>query len=284
MEGKVPGQEESRNGSKASRDIFEIINNRRSIRHFTDKPISDATLETILEAGIRAPFAAQLYSMTYTRNSEKIKKLKPIGVYPTTKVLIVFFVDSRKLFKIIQRKGYAYNYDDGILLWMGIQDATLVAANVILAAEALGLGSVLLGATPMKADLVSKIFNVPDRVFPVVALCLGYPDTSVETEVRPRFPLKFSTFEDAYHDLSESEIQECMKAMDEGFMTQGYYIKVLKKKVPLMQGKDNIRLDKYSWSEHISRKYSQRRRLKEDGLPKDEALLSIIKRHGFHVD
>lgn len=269
--------------TEVPKDIFEVIHNRRSIRHFTEKPVSDSTLKKILEAGIRAPFGAQLYSMVYTRDKEKMKKLRTIGIYPSTKVLILFFVDFRKLEKMIQERGYQYNYDDGMLLWLAIQDAVLVAENVILAADALGLGSVLLGAPPLKADLVSKVCDVPNRVFPVVALCLGYPDPSVKINIRPRFPLKYIAFKDSYHDLSKLEIKECMRAMDEGYIAQGYYMKILKKKIPLMKGKDEVDLNKYSWSEHISRKFSQGCSIKVEGLHTEESLFSIIRRYGFNI-
>lgn len=269
---------------RPSRDIFEVIHNRRSIRQFTNKPISNSILEKILKAGIRAPFSAQLYSIIYTRDPEKMKQLRIVGVYPSTKTLLVFLVDFRKIEKIILQRGYRYDYDDGMLLWLAIQDATLVAENIILAADALGLGSVLLGATPLKVDLISKVLKVPQRVFPVIALCLGYPDRSVETDIRPRFPLKYTAFKDSYHDLSESEIQECMKAMDKGYITQGYYIKIAKGKIPLMKGKDDIGLDRYSWSEHISRKISQGRSIKVESLRVEEPLFSIVRRFGFNLD
>ena len=259
---------------KTSSDLFRIINNRRSIRKFIEKPITDEILNQILEAGIKAPFAAQLYSIVYTRDKEKMKKLR-IGVYSTTQLLMIFLVDFRKIEKIITQKNYNYDYDDGILLWLGIQDATLVVENVILAADALGLGSVLLGGAPLQTDIIKEVFNIPTRVFPVVGLCLGYPDYTAETDVRPRYPLKYTAFEDAYHDLTESEILECMKSMDEGYITQGYYIK-LQAKIPLKKGKDIIDYDKYSWSEHQSRKYSQ-------GSWKKESILSILKRHGFNL-
>ena len=265
---------ETKNVQNTSDNIFEIINNRRSIRKFTEEPISDDVLEKILQAGIRAPFAAQLYSIVYTRDLEKMKKLK-IGAYSSSQLLMIFFVDFRKIEKIIKQRNYDYDYDDGMLLWLGIQDASLVVENVILAAEAYGLGSVLLGAAPLQADLITETFNIPSRVFPVVGLCLGYTDTSFETDIRPRYPLKYTAFEDSYADLSEKEIQECMKAMDEGYFTQGYYIK-LQAKVPLKKGKDIIGYDKYSWSEHQSRKYSQ-------GSWKTESILAILTRHGFNL-
>ena len=257
------------------KDIFEIINNRRSIRRYSEKEISNKVLEKILKAGFRAPFAAQLCSVVYTRDKEKMKQFKGVGLYPTTKVFMVFFIDFRRMEKIMSQRGHTYDFDDGMTLWLGIQDVTLVIENVILAAESLGLGSVLLGVIPLKADLVADIFNVPKRVFPVVGLCLGYPDQTVETAVRPRFPLKHSAFEDSYKNLSDNDVKECMKNMDEGYLTQGYYIKQ-NAKIPLKEGKDEIGYDKYSWSEHISRKFSQRKKI-------SDTLLSIIKKHGFEM-
>lgn len=189
---------------------------------------------------------------------------------------MVLLVDFAKLEKIIKQKGYSYDFDDGMALWLAIQDVSLVAGNIILAAEARGLGSVLLGGAPQKADLISDVLGVPDRVFPVVGLCLGYPDPSVETDIRPRFPLELTAFEDTYRDLSDTDIQSCMKGMDEGYLTQGYYMKIVPK-VPLENGKEPVDHDRYSWSEHISRKFSRGTR---GSL---EPLLSILRRHGFNL-
>ena len=259
------------------KDIFSIMHDRRSIRKFTDKKVTKEVLEQILTAGFRAPFAAQLCSIVYTSDKEKMKMLKGIGIYPTTQVLMIFFVDYDRMEKIIRARGYENIFDDGMSLWLGIQDATLVIENVILSAEALGLGSVLLGVIPQRADIVSEVFNVPQRVFPVVGLCLGYPDPSVETEIRPRYPLKYSAFEDEYKALDETAVKECMKSMDEGYVTQGYYIKN-KAKIPLPDGKeDDIDYDKYSWSEHISRKHLR------EGWG-DDPLINVIRRHGFKID
>jgi nitroreductase len=252
------------------------MHNRRSIRKFTDKEITKEVLEQILTAGFRAPFAAQLCSIVYTSDKEKMKKFKRIGVYPTTQILMIFFIDYDRMEKIIKARGYENIFDDSMSLWLGIQDATLVIENVILAAEALGLGSVLLGAVPQRADTVSEVFKVPQRVFPVVGLCLGYPDPSVETEIRPRYPLKYSAFEEEYKVLDETEIKECMKSMDEGYITQGYYIKN-KAKIPLPEDKEDIiDYDKYSWSEHISRKHLRK------GWG-DKTLIDIIREHGFKI-
>ena len=258
-------------------NIFKLIDSRRSIRKFTDKPIPQEILDSILHAGIRAPFAAQLYSIVYTRNKDKMKALR-IGVYSSTPVLLIFCIDFQKIEAIVKSRGYTYDYDDGMLMWLAIQDASLVAENVILASEAYSLGSVLLGAAPLQADKIKAEFKLPDRVFPVIGLCLGYPEpeTYKETDIRPRFPMKYTIFEDEYQRLTEEGLTECMRAMDDGYLTQGYYMK-LKAKVPLQKGEDKFGWDKYSWSEHQSRKYSQ-------GLWSDEKLLTILKRFGLNLE
>ncbi len=258
-----------------SNSIFEIINNRRSIRKFLDKDIPEEIIEKILKAGFRAPFAYQATSIVYTSDKEKMNALKKLGIYPSTKVFMIFLVDFNRIEKIVQERGYTYDFDDGMLLWLGIQDTSLVAENLILAAEACGLGSVLLGNAPLYTELIGQIFKLPKKVIPVVGLCLGYPDPKYLMDIRPRFPLKYSAFKDEYSDYSKTDMHECMKAMDEGYITQGYYIK-LNAKIPLFKKEDKIDMDKYSWSEHISRKITQ-------GIWSEKTLLDVLREQGFNL-
>jgi hypothetical protein len=60
---------------------------------------------------------------------------------------------------------------------------------------------------------------------------------------------------------------------NERYLAQGYCIKE-KIRVPLREGNDEIGFDKYSWSEHISRKFSQRRGA-------DNPLFPVLKKHGI---
>lgn len=254
--------------------VFDVINNRRSIRKYLDKPVSDEILAQILEAGFRAPFAAQLCSVIYTHSREKMKEAG-IGVYPTAPVHLIFFIDFVRMEKIMKKRGHEYGSDDMFTIWLGMQDVVLVIENLTLAAESLGLGSVLYGMVPARADKIAKTFNVPKRVFPVVGMSLGYPDPTEETEIRPRFPLEMSAFKDEYRDHTDEDIEICMKKMDEGFIAQGYYMKS-RIKVPLGDKEDTIGFDKYSWSEHISRKFRNPDR-------RGDSLLEILRRHGFDL-
>lgn len=253
--------------------LFQVIQNRRSMRLFLKKPIPEEVLDDILQAGFRAPFAAQLCSVVYTRDPKKIKKLRFMGAYPTTQVLMFFLVDLHRHERVMSERGHTYNFDDTLALWLGIQDVTLVVENLILAAEAHGLGSVLLGAAPNVADKIAEVFDIPKRAFPVVGLCLGYPDPAEHTEIRPRYPLRFSAFEEKYQDPTHPELLEAMKVMDEGYLAQDYYVE-RNIKIRLRKGKDTIDYDTYSWCEHISRKFIS-------GGWSKTSLLEILRNHGF---
>jgi nitroreductase len=255
--------------------VLDIINNRRSIREFLDKPVRQEVLIEILEAGFRAPFAAQLCSVVYTRDRDKMTEAG-IWTYPTAPVHLIFFIDFARLEKIMTKRGHEYGYDDMMAIWLGMQDVVLMIENLTIAAESVGLGSVLYGMAPLKTDEIAKTFNVPKRVFPVVGMSVGYPNPEENTEIRPRFPIEMAAFEDEYRHHSDDDIEVCMKRMDEGFIAQGYYIKS-KTKVPLVDEEDTIGFDKYSWSEHISRKF-------RSAFRRGDPLLEVLRRQGFNLE
>ncbi len=251
----MKAQEESDSDSTSlTSDFFEIINNRRSIRDFTDKPIPDVILKKILTAGTRATYSAQLCSIIYTSDKEKIQKLRKIGVYPTTQTLLIFLIDIRKLERLLSFYGRKHTLDREVSIWLGLQDVFLVISNILLAAEALGLSSILLERIPIHSKLVSETFNIPSRVIPAVGMSLGYRDPSVKTEIRPRYPQETVVFEDTYRDISEYEMNHLMEIMDSGTFKREFYIKE-RVKVLLKQKKGESDFSPFSWLDHVERKF-----------------------------
>jgi hypothetical protein len=172
------------------------------------------------------------------------------------------------------RRGWKLAQNDLSLLLFGIQDAALMAENMVIAADSLGLGSCFLGSAPYQAESIIEQYKLPKRVFPLVQLSMGYP--AEDPPPRPRYPLEFTLFEDEYPEFSEELIAQAMTEMDEGYMAQGYY-----RKAGLQIGLEGDRqetntFDTYGWTEHISRKAGQ-------WLPDPEALLEPLARCGFHV-
>ena len=75
-------------------------------------------------------------------------------------------------------------------------DTALCAQNVVVAAESIGLGICYIGAVRNEPQLASDLLELPDHVYPVFGLCLGYPDQ--DPEVKPRLPLSVMFKENSY--------------------------------------------------------------------------------------
>jgi FMN reductase (NADPH) len=225
--------------------VIQTMLNHRSVRKYTKQKPGDETIQTIVRAGQQAPFASQLYSVLLTR------KKAPFGA----PLWFTICVDLYKLERFMKLRNWEVVTNDLSLLFFGIQDAAYMAQNMVVAGESLGLFSCFLGAAPYIADKIARDFKLPPRVFPLVQLVMGYP--AEEFPPRPRWPLSFTLFEDQYPDLSDEQVAEAMKVMDEGYLDQGYYARQ-KAKIRLENDrKETFTYEDYSWTEHISRKWGQ---------------------------
>jgi len=245
--------------------VIETMLNRKSVRSYKDESPSDEIIETVVHAGQQAPFASQLYSVLLSR-----KKGNPFGA----PLLFTICLDVHKLELIMARRNWRFITNDMDILILGIQDAALMAENMVIAAESLGLGSCFLGAAPYMADRIAEEYDLPKRVFPVVQLTMGYP---AEEEVpRPRYPIEFVLFEDTYPEFSDETIARAMKQMDEGYLAQDYYRKA-QYIIPLEGNrKETFAFDNYGWTEHISRKWGQ-------WHPSPDQLLAQLSKRGFNI-
>ena len=221
--------------------------NRKSIRKYEPNPPSDELIKTIVKAGMQAPYAAQLYSIILSRNREEHPFKAPL--------LFTICFDAHKLELIMTRMNWKMITNDLSFMMLAIQDAALMAENMVIAAESFGMGSCFLGHTPNIAAKLAKQYNLPKRVFPLVQLTIGYPAEDHPT--RPRYPMEFVLFEDEYPEFTEEEIQNAMKVMNEGFLVQDYY-KQDRFMLPLeVDRKETFTYENYSWCEHQSRKWGQ---------------------------
>jgi nitroreductase len=241
--------------------------NRKSIRRYRDEIPTDEVIKSIVRAGQQAPFVSQLYSVLLSRKKDGT----PFGA----PLLFTICVDFHKLqLFMARRKWKIVSYDLAMLLY-GIQDASLMAENMVIAAESMGLGSCFLGDAPFKADKIVEEYKLPERVFPLVQLVMGYPAESPPP--RPRYPMEFVLFEDEYPEFSQEQIDEAMREMDDGYLAQDYYRRA-KYIIPLEdEREESFTFEDYSWTEHISRKWGQWFRSPQD-------LLKQLSACGFQLN
>lgn len=249
-------------------ETIETLMNRKSVRKYTDRKLSRDELETIVRAGQRAPFASQLYSVLFSTKG---------SIAFNAPIWFVICVDAYKLERFMRLRGWKIVTNDLTLLLLGMQDAAYMAENMVIAAESLGIGSCFLGEGSINAsriETLSKRFELPKGVFPMVELVMGYPDEDFPT--RPRYPLAFTLFEEKYPELSDEEVEKAMKVMDDGYLEQEYY-KRQRAKIRLEDGReDSYTFKNYSWTEHISRKWGQWARSPDE-------LLDTLNKRGFSL-
>ncbi len=247
--------------------VIKALMAHRSIRRYTDAVPSDEVVATIVRAGQQAPFAYQMGSVLLSRKRER----NPFGV----PLFFTICVDAHRTELVMAERGWKLASNDLHVLLFGMEDAIMMAQNMVVAAESLGLGTCYVGSAQYRSLAIAKEYSLPERVFPVVGLAAGYP--AEDPPVRPRYPLGFTLFEDCYPELDEAKVMQAMQAMDEGYLAQDYYRRA-KYMVPLEEGrKESFTYDNYSWTEHISRKLGQ-------WSPSPDELLAQLAARGFSFE
>jgi nitroreductase len=238
--------------------VINAILSHASIRQFTEQDVPEELIEQIARAGQQAPFTGQMYACIYTKDQKKREQLgKLFGPLVTRgPVFMLFCLDFRKLEKFIASKGRVNTANDLMMMFLGIQDVAYFGQNMVLAAESLGLGTVFLGSAPNFDSELREMFALPDRVYPVVGMVLGYP--AEIPAPRPRIPTRFVLHKDEYFDLAEEDVAAALEVMDAGLIREGYYARMNAKIKRPEAGEDQVGYDQYGWGEHISRKYARR--------------------------
>lgn len=151
-------------------NAIENIKNRVSVRQYSEKEILDEDLHTILEAGMAGPSCvnARDWSFVVVRNRELLNKMadangRPAEPLRTCKVGILVCGDLERAF------SRAPEY------W--VIDGAIAAQNMILAANALGIGSVWLGTWPQmgRVQAQAELFGLPQTQVPHSIIAFGYP-------------------------------------------------------------------------------------------------------------
>jgi hypothetical protein len=180
-----------------------------------------------------------------------------------------------KLERIMQKRNWPTRSCNLSLLLFGLQDAVLMAENLVIAAESLGMGSCFIGNAPYRTESIIKEYSLPKRVFPIVQLTVGFPAEDPPT--RPRYPNEFFLFENEYPELTDEMVKRAMKLMDDGYLAQDYY-REGNYMVPLEDGREEtFTFDDYSWTEHMGRKWGQ-------WTPSPKVLLESLDACGFDLN
>ena len=231
-------------------ELIDFLQNHASVRAFTTDPISPEQEATIVATAERSPTSSNLhaYSILSVRKHDSKARLAELcgnqAHVAACPLFLVFCADLYRLKTLAGGRGYPFHGEYTEAFLVASVDAALAACRALEAAQALGLGGVMVGGIRTNPQEVSDMLHLPELVYPVMGMSLGTP--AQPPKVKPRLPLDGLWFKETY---APEQIQAAVEAYDDTIDSLGYLQgrEVEKDVYPDFEGR-------YAWSEHSARR------------------------------
>lgn len=192
---------------------IQTILNHQSIRNYADKAIDDGDLMDIIKCAQAGPNSinGQQFSVIVVKDAQIKSKLAALcgdqDYIAKAPVFLIFVADYHKLLLAAKKNEKPMEIvTDVEALLVSSVDIGIALGNSIAAAESIGLGVVPIGGVRQNPEEIIKLLNLPQLVFPISGLCLGYP--AENPGQKPRLPINTFMHLETYHPDMESFIDE----------------------------------------------------------------------------
>ncbi|AVM53476.1 NADPH-dependent oxidoreductase [Bacteroides zoogleoformans] len=192
------------------KESMESMKQRRTIRKYQPKDIPADLLNDLLETSFRASTVGnmQVYSVIVTRDADRKAKLAPAHfnqpMVQTAPVVLTFCIDLNRFSKWCRQRNAEPGYDNFEWFVTGAVDALLVAQTFCVAAEEAGLGICYLGTTTYNPQMIIETLHLPELVFPITTVTVGWPEELPEQT--DRLPLEALVHNEVYRDYTPDDI------------------------------------------------------------------------------
>lgn len=230
--------------------ILKFLNSHASCRQFTERNITGEKEKLIITTAQRSPTSSniQAYSIIGVRDSNKKNKLATLcgnqKHVSQSSLFLVFCADLYRLSVINSKKDYPFHGEYTEMFIVATVDCTLAAGRALMTAQALGMGGVMVGGIRNNPEEVSSLLKLPQLVYPVMGMSLGFPVKEVKT--KPRLDSEAVYFKEYY---TEQNFDNFISDYDRVIKNIGY-----------LDGREvepekySDFKDEYSWSEHTARR------------------------------
>lgn len=181
-----------------------VFGEHRSVRFFLPDALAPGDLDLIVEAGRRAPTDAQGHMYASIRITDRVLRDRLATLCANQQHIrdaaefFVICLDVHRLRRLVEHRGGVWGMRARIGLIYGATDATMVAQNMVVAAEALGYGTCYIGAVQNNTDIIARELALPPGVLPLYGLCIGVIDPAHYPPLKPRIPRDHCFFENSY--------------------------------------------------------------------------------------
>ena len=205
---------------------MDSMKHRKTIRKYSDRPIPDDVMNELLETACRASTMGgmQLYSIIVTKDEETKKELSPLHfnqpMVMNAPAVLTFCADYHRFTRWCGLRNADAGYDNFESFYNAMIDALLAAQTFCNAAEEKGLGICFLGTTSYNPNEIIDVLHLPELVFPVTAITVGYP--AEDPALQDRLPLQGVVHRDRYSDYTDEEIEDIYRYKESLEVNKGF--------------------------------------------------------------
>ena len=189
--------------------VIDLLKSHRSIRKFSDQAIAPELFHDLIKAGQSAATSSFLQGATIVRVVDKRKRNQIAELaggqryVESAAEFMVFCADLKRAGNYCDEQGKTFEGDFTEHFIIATVDVALMAQSLVTAAESVGLGICYIGGIRNNPALVTELLELPQGVYPVFGLCLGYPDQDPET--KPRLPISVILKQEVYNETGDRD-------------------------------------------------------------------------------
>lgn len=238
---------------------------RRTIRRYTARDVEPKLLNRLLTEASRTQTMGnlQLYSVIVTRSAEGKAALAPAHfnqpMVTQAPVVLTICADFRRTTTWANCRKADPGYDNLLSFMNAATDALLFTQTFCNLAEKAGLGLCFLGTTIYSPQSIIDTLHLPQLVFPVATLSVGWP--AEDPPLSDRLPLESFVHDETYHDPSPKDIDRFYAA-----------------KEALPENKEFVRINK---KETLAQIFTDIRYTRKDNEFLSRTLLDTLRHQGF---
>jgi nitroreductase len=244
---------------------------RRTHRTYADKPVPEPLLRLLIATALSTSSKSDFQEASIIRVVDPQKRAALAALIPAmpwigvSPVFFVFCGDARRLDRIGELRGHPQGNGRLEGFFNSAVDAAIVMQTFILAAEAVGLGCCPISVIRNHMDRTGEILGLPDLVFPVAGLCVGYP--AAAGHISMRLPPSITLHLDRYDD---SAMPERLDGYDRA--------RDARHSIPRAQHRNPDKFGEaafYGWSEDKARQATE---------PEGASFAAYVRAHGFSFE
>ena len=248
------------------------IQQRRTIRKYTQQPVSDELLNQLIADASRTQTMGnlQLYSVVVTRSAEMKEMLAPAHfcqpMVTQAPVVLTICADFRRTTDWCLQRKASPGYDNMLSFLNAATDALLFTQTFSCLAEEQGLGVCFLGTTIYQPQAIIAALELPEQVFPVATLTVGWPAENPNQV--DRLPLQAIVHQETYQAFTPERIDACYEER-ENLQENKHFVEVNGKETLAQVFADvrYTRKDNEAMSSNLLAVLTQQKFLRTENLP-----------------